>query len=65
MDPKEIDELVARVDRLKEKQAKIEAIERQMSEQASAVNKTVDAEAAMLRRIRLGPPPKEGADAGA
>ncbi len=64
MDPKEIDELVARVDRLKEKQTEIEAIERQMSEQTSAVNKTIGAEAEMLHRIRLGPPPKEGADAG-
>lgn len=64
MDPKEIDELLARVDRLKAKQAQIELMQRQMSEQANAVNKNIDAEAEMLRRIRLGPPPKEGADAG-
>lgn len=64
MDPKEIDAIIVRIEGLKAKQAEIEAMQRQMTEQASTVKKAIDAEAEMLRRIRLGPANKDSADAG-
>jgi hypothetical protein len=64
MDPKEIDEIIARIERLKSKQVEIEAMQRHMADQASNVQRAIDAEAEMLRKIKLGPAPNDGADAG-
>lgn len=55
MDPKEIDDLMARIEQLRTKQAEIETMQRQMAEQTDSVKHPIDAEAALLKRIRLGP----------
>lgn len=54
MEPREIDELIARIEHLKVKQAEIEEMQRKMAEQAGSVQKAIDAEAEMLRRLRQG-----------
>lgn len=64
MEPREIDELIARIDRLKAKQAEIEEMQRKMAEQAGSVQKAIDGEAEMLRRLRQGLIKKSEAPSG-
>jgi hypothetical protein len=62
MDPREIEELIARIERLKVKQAEIEAMQRQMADNVGSVQRAIDAEAAMMQRIRLGPVTPDASD---
>jgi seryl-tRNA synthetase len=52
MDPKEIDDLIARIDRLKTRQTEIEAMQRKMSEQAGSVRKAIAAQESTLRELK-------------
>lgn len=64
MDPREIDELIARIERLKVKQTEIEAMQRQMASNVGSVQRAIDADAAMMQRIRLGPVGQDAVEAG-
>ena len=64
MAPREIQDLIERVERLKAKQAKIEEMQRKMAEQVGSVNKAIVAEEVMLRRIMRNNPPLDGQQAG-
>jgi len=60
MDPREIQDLIERVERLKAKQAAIEEMQRKMTDQVGSVKKAIDAEQEMLRRIMRSDPPLDG-----
>jgi predicted nucleic acid-binding Zn-ribbon protein len=52
MDPKEIDALIARIDRLKSRQAEIEAMQQKMAQQAGTVRKAIAAQETTLRELK-------------
>jgi predicted nucleic acid-binding Zn-ribbon protein len=52
MDPREIDELIARIERLKSRQAEIEAMQQKMAEQAGSVRKAIAAQETTLRELK-------------
>ncbi len=52
MDPKEIDELIARIARLKTRQVEIEAMQQKMSEHAGTVRKAIAAQESTLRELK-------------
>jgi uncharacterized protein Yka (UPF0111/DUF47 family) len=52
MDPKEIADLIARIERLKTRQAEIEAMQRQMAQQAGNVRKAIAAQESTLRELK-------------
>ncbi|HVX14006.1 MAG TPA: hypothetical protein VHC22_22670 [Pirellulales bacterium] len=52
MDPKEIDDLIARIERLKTRQTEIEAMQQKMAEQAGSVKKAIAAQEETLRELK-------------
>jgi len=64
MDPREIEALIDRVESLKVKQTEIEEMQRKMADQVGNVQKVIDAEQEMLRRIMRSNPPLNGPPAG-
>jgi hypothetical protein len=60
MDPQEIQDLIARIERLKARQAVIEEMQREMASRAVTVQKVIASEAESLRGLKdnLGDKPK-------
>ncbi len=52
MDPKEIDDLIARIERLKARQAEIESLQQKMSQQAGTVRKAIAAQETTRRELK-------------
>jgi hypothetical protein len=51
MDPKEIQDLIDQIERLKVRQAEIERIQGEMAERANAAQKAIEAQEATLRGL--------------